>query len=157
MDPKGTLNEVDAEVGSATAEINEQEQRLKDQQAIVSSLRESEKELTAKKALIESFQSVEYKRINDELAVVNRELQSLRSWRTRLDNLIKDLTSAAGEAQGSSVGHPNAYEQQFRKILAALDQAVEVKEADPDVKTAEAREQELSHRLASLREELESF
>ena len=157
LDPKGTLSEVDAEVSSATAEIKEQEQRLKDQQAIVSSLRESEKELTAKKALIESFQSEEYKRINDELAVVNRELQSLRNWRTRLDNLIKDLRALQAKHKAPPSINPNAYEQQFRKILAAVDQAVEVKEADPDVKTAEAREQELSHRLASVREELEVF
>ena len=157
LDAKGTLVGVDSELRSAVSEINEQVQRLRDQQSTISSLRELEKELTAKTALIESFQSEDYKRINDELGVLNRELQSLRNWRSRLDNLIKDLRALQAKHKAPSSLSPNAYEHQCRMILAAVDRAVEAKESDPEITTADAREQELSNRVAGLRMELEAF
>ena len=157
LDAKGTLTGVDAKLTSASSEIAEQAQKLKDQQSTVLSLRELEKELTTKKALIDSFQSEDYKRINDELGEINRELQSLRNWRTRLDNLIKDLRGLQGKHKAPFSSDPNAYEQQFREILATVDQAIEAKDSDPEIKVADAREEELSGRVASLRMELETF
>ena len=121
---------------------------------------DSEKELTTQKGIVESFRNTEYKRINDELGALNKELQGLKTGKTRLDTLIQDLRTLVVDYPAYSSGQKmnlNPYEQQVRNIVDTIEKCISDVAVHPSIETAGAREREVSGKVKTLREELDTF
>jgi len=77
LDTKNLLQDKETAVDRAIAATQKQRDRIKNYHELSLKLKDAKKELATQKGIVESFQNDDYKRINDELSLLNRELQSL--------------------------------------------------------------------------------
>lgn len=160
LDVNNLLDEKEAAVQAAIAATQKQLERVKNHHELSVRLSDSEKELATQKGLVESFQNTEYKRINDDLAVLNKELQGLRSSKGRLEELLQNLRGLLADytlQEGDQTVNTNAYEQQIRAIVTAVEASIANASGHSSLEAAAAREQELSGKVKALREELDKF
>lgn len=157
LDTEGKLAAVESELHSAMIAASAQGERLKSHYELVVRIGSAEKEVASAKALIASFENDEYKAINTELGELNRELQALKQWRTRLDELLSSLRAVRAKAQVPPSSNPNAYEDDYFKVLVSLEVFSPPLESRPTLVPARARETELSGRVSSLKRKLEEF
>lgn len=160
LDTKGLLKEKDVSVLAAVATTEKQLAQVKENHDLSVRLSKAEKELKTQRGLVDSFQNTDYKRINDELAVLNKELQGLKGSKARLDTLIQGLRSLRAN---SPVVIPdqdvnlNAYEQQARSIVAEIDKWVKDTDDHPSLAGARTHEQAIASKISALRIQLEKF
>ncbi|MCE9555334.1 MAG: hypothetical protein K8T91_18445 [Planctomycetes bacterium] len=160
LDAKSLLQEKEAAVDAAIAATQKQLERLKNHHELSLNLSDSEKELATQRGIIESFQNTDYQRINDELGGFSKELQGLKTSKTRLANLVQVLKSMLAEYPAydqNQVANLNAYEQQIRSVVETIEKCVKDAPAHPSLAAAVAREQEVARKVKTLREELEKF
>jgi exonuclease SbcC len=160
LDAKNLLQEKEAAVDAAIAATQKQIERLQAHHEFSMKLSDSEKELATQKGIIESFRNTDYKRINDGLGLLNRELQGLKAGKTRLEKLVQDLKTLLA---GYSASDPNqtvnlnAYEQQVRALIKTIEKSIDAAVAHLSLEAAGTREQELMDQVKALREELDKF
>ena len=160
LDAKNLLQEKEAAVDAAIAATQKQLERLKNHHEHSVKLSDSEKELATQKGIVESFQNTDYKRINDELAGFNKELQALKTSKARLEKLVQDLKTLLAEYPAhdpNQVANLNAYEQQVRSVVATIEKCVNDAAAHPSLAAVGTREQEVAGKVKTLREELDQF
>jgi len=160
LDAKNLLQETEAAVDAAIAATQKQLERVKHHHDLSVKLIDSEKELATQKGIVESFQNTDYKRINDDLTVFNKELQWLKTSKARLGKLVQDLKFLLTEYPApdpTQVKNLNAYEQQVRSVVETIERLVDDASAHPSLATAGTREQEVAGKVKSLREELDEF
>lgn len=160
LDTKNVLQEKDAAVDAAIAATQRQLDRLKSHYELSVELSDSKKELATQKGIVDSFQNTDYKRINDELGVLNKELQGLKTSKGRLEVFIQDLRTLLADQptyDPSQVTTLNAYEQQVRGLIEGIEKSIADAVQHPSLQAAVAREQELSGRVRILRDELDTF
>jgi ABC-type cobalamin/Fe3+-siderophores transport system ATPase subunit len=160
LDAKSLLQEKEAAVDEAIAATEQQLTRLRNHNELSVKLAECKKELATQRGIIESFQNADYKRINAELGVLNKELQGLRTSKARLESLIQGLKRIlanypASDPQQSATR--NAYEQQVRIVVESIEKCIDGAAAHPSLEATGAHEQELGHKVKGLREELDKF
>lgn len=156
-DVMGTLYDVQRNIEDAVEEIEAQIDRLKTHHLLAKSLADGEKELATRKALIESFQNDSYKKINEDLGRLNKELQSFRNDRKRLETLVKDLRTLIANHPLQLTDTPNAHEKQIRLILSTIEQAITAKDSDPEILVAKQREIEISEKVTELKDKMDEF
>lgn len=160
LDTKGLLQEKETAVDSAIAATEKQLARLKHHYELSMKRTDSDKELATQKGIVESFQNTDYKRINDELGMLNKELQGLRTSKTRLETLIQNLKTLFADypayTQDQNV-KLNAYEQQISYIVETLKKCINDAAVHPSLATADTRELEVSGKVKTFREELDKF
>ena len=123
-------------------------------------LSDSEKELATQKGIVESFQNTDYRRINDELGALNKELQNLKTSKGRLQKLIRDLRVLLTDYPAhdpSQATNLNAYEQRIRSVVESIGQSIAEGATHQSLQAAGAREDELSRKVGALRDELNKF
>ena len=123
-------------------------------------LSDSEKELATQKGIVESFQNADYKRINTELGVLNKELQGLMTGKSKLVKLIQDMRALLAEYPAydpNQATNLNAYEQQVRSLVETIKKNINDAAADVVLHVAEMRELNLSKNVRTLRDELDKF
>ena len=160
LDGQGILQERETVLNTARAAAEKQASQLQSHSELSAKLSDAEKELAAKKAILDSFQSTDYKRISDALGELNKELQSLKTSRGRLEALVQQLETLLIEyaaPEGDSEKSQNQYEQRIGIIVEALEACIKDAAQDPALAIASAREQEIATKVATLRSELESF
>jgi ABC-type lipoprotein export system ATPase subunit len=157
LDSKGKLAAVEAELLPGMIETSAQGERLKAHHYLVSNIARAEKELAGAKALIASFENEDYKAINTELGELNKELQGLRNWRSRLEVLIKELRVLRGRQNLPPSENPNSYEKEFFSILKSIDDVSAPIQARAHLADAAARETELSGKVSGLKQKLDDF
>ncbi len=157
LDTEGKLAAVEEELRLAMIETNAQGDRLKAHDELANRITTAEKELAAAKALIASFENEEYKRINAELGSLNKELQGLRHWRSRLEELIRALRVLRGKQNFPPSENPNAYEIEFFAMLKSIDDTSAPVPGRANLAAAAAREEELVGAGAGLKKRLEEF
>lgn len=160
LDAKGLLREKEVAVDAAIAATEMQLTRLKNHHVLSVKLDDSEKELSTQKGIVESFQNTDYKRINDELGVLNKDLQGLKTGKTRLESLAQNLRALLSAYSGYPVGQDtilNAYEQQVQNIAETVDNAIKEATTHPSLQVASTLEKDISANVATLRDELERF
>jgi exonuclease SbcC len=160
LDSKSLLQEKEAAVDAAIAATQKQLERLKNHHELSVKLSDSEKELATQKGIVESFQNTDYKRINDELGGFNKELQGLKTSKSRLEKLVRDLKTLLAEYpayEPNQIANLNPYEQQVRSVVETIEKCVAEAVAHPSLAAAGTREQELGGKVKTLREELENF
>jgi DNA repair protein SbcC/Rad50 len=156
-DKEGTLAAVEAELLPAMIDTSAQADRLKAHDELITRIATSEKEHASAKALIASFENEEYKTINTDLGNLNKEIQGLRNWRSRLETLIKELRLLRGKQNIPPSENPNAYEAEFFALLKSIDDISAPVQGRPTISAAVAREADLSESAASLKQKLEAF
>jgi DNA repair protein SbcC/Rad50 len=157
LDEEGKLAAVEAELFPAMIYTSAQGDRLKAHEELATRIATAEKELASAKALIASFENEEYKAINAELGNLNKELQALRNWRSRLEALIRDLRVLRGKQNIPPSENPNAYEAEFFALLKSIDDISAPVQARANLAAAAAREAELAEAVAGLKQKLEAF
>lgn len=160
LDTRNALQEKEAAVDTAIAATQRQLDRLKSHHEMSVKLSDSKKELATQKGIVESFQNTDYKRINDELGALNKELQGLKTGKGRLEKLVQDLRTLIADypaCDSSQVATLNAYEQQVRSVIEAIAKAIADAGQHQSLQAAAAREQELAGKVKTLRDELDKF
>jgi ABC-type lipoprotein export system ATPase subunit len=156
-DVEGKLAAAESELFMAVVETGAHGKRLKSHHDLVARIATAEKELATAKALIASFENEDYKAINTELGNLNKELQGLRNWRSRLDSLVKELRVLQEKLKYPPSEHPNAYETEFFAIIKAINEISASAQGQPSLANAAAREVELSQAVTGLKHKLEEF
>ena len=156
-DREGKLAAVEAELLPAMIDTSAQADRIKAHDALVTQIATAEKERATAQALIASFENEEYRNINTELGNLNKELQGLRNWRSRLETLISELGVLRGKQNFPPTENPNAYEAEFFALLKSIDGISVPIQGRSHLAAAVAREAELSESVANLRQKLEAF
>ena len=160
MDTHNLLREKEAVVDAAIAATQKQLDRIKNHHDLSIKLSDSKKELATQKGIVAFFQNSDYKRINDELGALTKELLGIKRGKSRLERLTQDLKTllsgftAFEPTQSASL---NAYEQQIQVIVATIERSVADAQVHASPQTAATRERELSEKVKLLREELEKF
>jgi ABC-type cobalamin/Fe3+-siderophores transport system ATPase subunit len=160
LDTKGLLKEKESAVDAAVADTEKQLARLKGHHDLSVKLADAEKELKTQRGLVESFQNTDYKRINDELGTLSKELQGLKTSKIRLDTLAHDLRTLLADYAAYTPGQDktlNAYEQQVRNLVEAIDRCIKEATTHPSLRGASTREQDMGRKVSALREELDRF
>ena len=160
LDTKGLLKEKDISVLAALATTEKQFDQVKENHSLSVRLSNAEKELKTQRGLVDSFQNTNYTRINDELAVLNKELQRFKSSKARLDTLIQGLRSLRTNSPALLPDQDvnlNAYEQQAKSIVAEIDKWVKDTDDHPSLAAARTHEQTIAGKISALRSELEKF
>jgi ABC-type cobalamin/Fe3+-siderophores transport system ATPase subunit len=160
LDTKNLLQEKEAAIDAAIAATQKQLDRLKSHHELSVKLIDSEKELATQKGIVESFQNTDYKRINDELGLLKKELQGLKTSKGRLEKLIQDLRTLLAEYPAydpSQSANLNAYEQHVRSVIETIEKSIADAAAHQSLQAAATREQELSGKVKTLRDELDKF
>ena len=157
LDTEGKLAAVESELLPGMIDTSAQGERLKSRDELVTKIAVGEKDLASAKALIASFENEDYKTINTELGNLNKELQGLRNWRSRLETLIREIRVLRGKQNVPASDNPNAYEKEFFSILKSLDDTSAPIQARTHLTEAAARETELSGKASVLKQKLEDF
>jgi energy-coupling factor transporter ATP-binding protein EcfA2 len=160
LDTRNLLTEKGAAVDAAIAATQRQLDRLKGHHELSVKLSDLKKELATQKSIVESFQNTDYKRINDELSALNKELQALKTSKGQLDKLVQGLRTLFAEYPAynpSQEATLNAYERQIRGIIEDVKKSIADATQHESLQAAAVREQELSGRVKTLREELDKF
>lgn len=160
LDTKALLQEKESAVDAAIAATEKQLQRLRSHHELSVRLTDSEKELATQKGMVESFQSADYKRINDELGVLNKELQNLKASKTRFETLIQDLKAILAGNSFIATGlttNLNAYEQQIHGIVQAIEKLITETAAYPSLVAIGRHEIEIAAKGRLLRVELDKY
>jgi exonuclease SbcC len=160
LDAKNLLQKNEAAVDAAIAATQKQLERLTNHHELSVKLVDSEKELATQKDIVNSFQNTDYKRINDELTVFNKELQGLKTSKTRLGQLVQDLRTLLTEYPApdpNQVPNLNVYEQQVRRVVETIEKCVNDAAAHPSLAAAVMREQDVAGKIKTRREELDTF
>jgi energy-coupling factor transporter ATP-binding protein EcfA2 len=160
LDTKSLLQEKEAAVDVAIAATQKQLDRLRSHHELSVNLSDSKKELATQKGIVESFQNNDYKRINDELGALNKELQGLKTSKGRLEKLIQDLRTMLADYPAydpSQVSKINVYEQQVRGVIKAIEKSIADATQHHSLQVATAHEQVLSGKVKALRNELDRF
>lgn len=160
LDSKNLLQEKEAAVDAAIAATQKQIGRLRSHHELSVRLSDSEKELATQKGIVESFQNTDYKRINDELGLFNKELQGLRTSKGRLEKLIQAMRTLLADYptyDPGQVANLNAYEQQVHSIIQTIETFMAAATAHQSLQAAATREQELNDKVRALRDELDKF
>jgi len=160
LDTKKLLTESEASVDAAILATRKQLARLANHHELLVKLSDSEKELNTQKGIVESFENSDYKRINDGLGVLNRELNGIRTGRARLESLVLSLRAATSESSTFLAGaadNLNAYDQQVRRVVEAVQKAIDEALAQQSLRDAAVREKAVIDEVQSLRTELETF
>jgi ABC-type cobalamin/Fe3+-siderophores transport system ATPase subunit len=160
LDTRGLLQEKENAVDAAIAATEQQLARLRNHDELSVKLSDCEKELTTQVGIIESFQNTDYKRINDELSTLNKELQGLKTSKTRLDTLIQGLKALLAGYPAYAPGQNanlNPYEQQVHNIVETIEKCINDATFHPSLEAAGAREREVSGKAKTLRDELDAF
>lgn len=160
LDAKNLLQEKEVAVDAAIAATQKQLERLNTHHELSVKLSDSEKELATQKGIVESFQNSDYKRINDELGVLNKELQGIRTSKTRLEKLAQDLKTMLAEYRNydlNQAANQNAYEQQVRTVVETIEKSINEAVTHPSLVRAGTRELEVAGQVKTLREELDRF
>jgi len=156
-DEKESLVSLKTGIDSAIEEATSQAERLKSYHAAMKGLGDTEKELATKKALIESFQNDAYRTINDQLAVINKELEGLRGSKGRMESLLKDLKALLAEHNPSPEAPSNIYEKKISAIIGAIEKATSSQSDKQEIVAAEDREKQLAVNVVELKGKLEGF
>ncbi|ODN25816.1 hypothetical protein BED46_020240 [Burkholderia contaminans] len=156
-DTDGKLATIDEAIQSAIDETEAQSQRLAEHHTLAITLASAEKELATARTLIVSFQNPEYTQLNADLGASNKELQGLRTWRSRLESLLKELRAVCQKQKLPPSETPNLYETEFFAIQKAIDELLVPVEARANLADASARETALTHEVAALTQKLEDF
>lgn len=160
LDTKGLLEGHGSVLGSAINATRAHLEKIKSHYELSMRLTTSEKELVTQKGIIESFQNTDYKRISDELANLNKELQGLKEGKTRLDTLaqeLRELLAGYRTEAPDETATLNAYEQRISAIIDAIETSLVKAEAHPSLEIAIARTREVNGKVNQLREELNRF
>jgi len=160
LDTQAVLQEKESAVDAAIAATEQQLKRLKNHHELSVRLIDSEKELATQKGMVESFKSADYKRINDELGVLNKELQSLKTSKIRLETLIQDLKALLAGNSSNATGlatNLNAYEQQIQGVVQAIEKLTTEAASHPSLVEANRREIEIATKGRLLRVELDKY
>lgn len=160
LDTEGLLKAKDEEVNAAVVTTEKQLARINDHHNLSVRLSDAAKELETQKGLIDSFQSPDFKRINTELGRLNKELQGLKTSKTRLDTLVQGLRALREKFPTEILGQDaslNAYEQQARNIVEEIAKWIKDTDEQPALKDAQAYELTIGSKVADLRKELEKF
>jgi ABC-type cobalamin/Fe3+-siderophores transport system ATPase subunit len=160
LDTNNLLQEKEAAIDAAIAATQKQLDRLKSRHELSVKLNDSEKELATQRGIVESFQNTDYKRINDELGLLSKEWQSLKTGKSRLEKLIQDLRTLLAEYPAydpNQSANLNAYEQQVRTVVETIEKCIADAAAHQSLEAAATREQELSGKVKALRDELDKF
>ncbi len=157
LDTEGKLAVVEEELLPGMIDTNAQGERLKSHNELVTKIAVGEKDLASAKALIASFENEDYKAINNELGNLNKELQGLRNWRSRLETLIKEIRVLREKQNVPASDNPNAYEKEVFSILKSLDDLSAPIKGRAHLAEAVAREIELSGKASVLKQKLEDF
>ena len=160
LDAANLLRVREAEIDAAIATTQRQLDRLKSHHELSVKLRNSREELATQQGIVESFQNIEYKRINDELGTLNRELQSIRTSKGRLEKLTQELRTLLEEYpvyDPSQAATLNAYEQLVRTLIEIIERAIVDAAQHQSLHSAATREQEITDKIKRLRDELDAF
>ena len=160
LDTEALLQEKESAVDAAIAATEKQLLRLRSRHELSVRLTDSEKELATQKGMVESFQSADYKRINDELGVLNKELQNLKASKTRFETLIQDLKAILVDNSSMATGlntSLNAYEQQIHGIVQAIEKLIAETAPHPSLVEANLRMIEIATKGRLLRVELDNY
>jgi energy-coupling factor transporter ATP-binding protein EcfA2 len=160
LDTKNLLQEKEAAVDAATAATQKQLDRLKNHHELSERITDSEKELATQKGIVESFQNADFKRINDELGSLNKELQNLKTSKGRLGKIVQDLQELLSEYSAYDSNRlliHNAYEQQVSVVIETIERTIADAAAHRSIQAAAMQEEELSRKVKALRDELDSF
>lgn len=160
LDTKNLLQEKESAVNAAIAATQKQLERLNSHHELSVKLSDSEKELATQKGIVESFQNTDYKRINDELGVLSKELQGLKSSKIRLEKLIHALRTLLAEYtayEPNSSVNLNTYEQQVQTVIETIKKSIADAAEHQSLQAAATREQELLGKVKGLRDELDKF
>lgn len=160
LDANNLLQSKDEAVGTAITATKKQLDRLKNHHNLSIKLNDSEKELATQKGVVESFQNADYKRINGELALLNKEFQGLKTSKGRLEKLVQDLKALLADYPAydpSLESNLNAYEQQVRTLVEAIENGIASAIAHTSLQAAATREQSLAAKMKELRDELAKF
>lgn len=156
-DKEEKLAAVEAELITAMSDISAQADSLKAHDELVTKIVTAEKELASAKALIASFENEDYKKINTDLGEINKELQGLRNWRSRLEALVNDLRLLLSKHKFPDSEKPNVYEVEFFALLKSIDDISAPVQGRANLMAALSRETELSKAVTGLNQKLEAF
>jgi exonuclease SbcC len=159
LDAKTILKEREVTLSAAVQAVEDQIKRVVSNYDVSVRLTAAEKELATQKGLVESFENTDYKRINEELGDSNRELQSMKTSRTRLEGLVQELRKVLKfhEVVLTPGVTPNYVDQQTLRIIESVQQALDDSLAHYSSTRAGAQEVLIGSTVSRLRSELENF
>lgn len=157
LDTEGEILNAEAQLGLAAVKLKEQATRLKERHEVTSRISAAEKELATSKGLISSFENDTYKAINDNLANATKELQAIRNWRKRLEDLIKELATLASKQSFPPSEKPNFYENEYFTLLAALNALARPIQDNANHELSQQREVSLDIHVSQQKRALEEF
>jgi len=160
LDASGRLKGIEASISSTVTAIEKQIERIRTYHEWSAKVSASMKELVTQKEIVESFQDAEYKHINDQLALLNKELQGLNAGKSRLDNLTQTLEEIIKDFKTSESSQPendNAYEQQIQAVVEVIEKCIVDATAHPTIEAAKLRELEVTNAVKKLRAALDIF
>ena len=156
-DTDGKLAAIEEAIQSSIDETDAHGHRLAEYHALAIGVATAEKELATARTLIASFQNVEYTQLNSDLGSSNKELQGLRTWRSRLESLLKELRAVRQKQNFPASEAPNLYETEFFAVRKAIDELLVPVDERPNLTDAFARDTALAQHVAALTQKLEAF
>jgi ABC-type lipoprotein export system ATPase subunit len=157
LDGRGILASMDASLSSARKELAEQVELLQEYYQLDDELRRAKQDLASRSQIVESFQNDEYREISASIGNVSRELQALKAWRERAEELVRDLAQVVSKHHIPPVGGTTPYEARFRKLYEAVETALAASADAAESSGAVEREQELNAQLGEFRKKLDEF
>jgi len=160
LDTDNLLQTNQATVDASIEATKKQIEWLKDHYAFSMKLTDLERELVTQNGIVESLQNTNFKRINDELGTLSKNLQWLKTSKAWLNNLIQDLRSLLAASPAYDLDRDaslNAYERQARILIDGIEASIKSAATHPSLETEDKRELAIADEVTTLRDELNTF
>lgn len=159
-DVEGFLEAQEGALFEATEATDKQMGHLKEHHDLSVKLVNAKRELATHKSIVASFEDEQYKRINNELAAVTKELQGLTASRIRVEAVVEKLSALlppAASPSGDANTPMNDYEKMLSKIRTAVEACIVDVATDSAFEAARQRVRALNDEIAALRQQLGIF
>lgn len=132
-------------------------ERTKQQYRLKRDIAAANRELIAKKEIVQSFASPDYRAISGDLAVLVKELQSLRTSKDRLEKLVTTINAGIAEWTATSGEVANGYDAYALSIAGIIHERINDTARASALGDTQAREAVLAFEAGQLREQLDAF
>nr|WP_144054836.1 AAA family ATPase [Rhodopirellula europaea] len=155
LDSQNALKNAEEELDSFAALVRQQIDYRKELQLVRTQHGVATESLRSNTAIVNSFQSEIYQKLNQNLAELTEEKQGLIQWRNLLADLVGSVSHLLDQFDQEPPGQPNAFHARFIAIMEKLKEAKEVNA--PTTDTADARIVALESEILEAREKIKAY
>ncbi|MEY4480956.1 MAG: hypothetical protein RIQ84_118 [Pseudomonadota bacterium] len=140
LDNSNEFEEIQLALSSSRESIKTHKEILKTENDFKEQLEISQSELVTQKGVVDSFQSVEYKKINDNLNVLNAKLQNLLASKKQLQDLFESINDFVDEywlEEDELKEQDNPYAKQIQLIVEGVKKLTVQAQDDPALKASD--------------------